>query len=143
MCFIALAPRLHGFEPAQYTFGGVYESSSVFKRLFKNGVGSTLFGKLEANPYLLLAQQYLLGLVVTWIPARRALSVDPLLEDVTSTAQIAIWTTSKMSRTVMRRPNRLFDRALTISYGLALNTCRTGTIPNRKPLSNARTKATM
>jgi len=35
MCFIALAPRLHGFEPAQYTFGRVYEPSLVFKRLFK------------------------------------------------------------------------------------------------------------
>jgi hypothetical protein len=34
-------------------------------------------------------------------------------EEVTSTAQIAIWTTSKMSRTEVRRPTTLVDPDLT------------------------------
>src|ERR1035438_1454188 len=64
------------------------------------------------------------------------------IDEVTSTAQIAIWTTSNTSRTVIRRPNAPVDPALTISYGLARRIWRTGTIPNRTPLTNAKTNAT-
>ena len=64
------------------------------------------------------------------------------IDDVTSTAQIAICTTSNMSRTVIRRRLDVLDPDLTISYGSVLSTWRTGARPKRSPLTNARTKAT-
>src|SRR5260370_13882996 len=42
------------------------------------------------------------------------------IDDVTSTAQIAICTTNSTSRAVIRRPTEPVDPALTIWYGLAL-----------------------
>ena len=64
------------------------------------------------------------------------------IDDVTRTAQMAICTTSSTSRTVSLRPILALDPALTISYGLARRTWRTGTMPKRNPLTKARTKAT-
>ena len=40
------------------------------------------------------------------------------------------------------KPARRLDPALTISYGLARSTWRTGTMPKRNPLTKAKTKAT-
>ncbi len=74
--------------------------------------------------------------------SERASPRTATIEEVTSTAQIAICTTSKRSRTVIRRPAAPLDPALTIWYGSVLSTWRTGTIPKRNPLTNARARAT-
>ena len=63
-------------------------------------------------------------------------------EEVTRTAQIAIWATSSTSRSVTLRPILALDPALMISYGLAPRICRIGTMPKRNALSNARPNAT-
>ena len=63
-------------------------------------------------------------------------------EEVTSTAQIAICTTSKMSRTEIRRPTTLVDPDFTTWYGSVRSTCLTGTAPNRNPLAKLSRTAT-
>ncbi len=56
-------------------------------------------------------------------------------EEVTNTAQIAICTASRMSRTVNRRSPPTFAAPVRITcHGSARNTWRTGTIPKSKPL---------
>jgi hypothetical protein len=63
------------------------------------------------------------------------------IEEVISTAQMAICAASKKSRRVMRRPTVPTDPDLMIPNGAILNNWRTGTRPKRIPLSNANSKA--
>src|SRR5260370_927806 len=71
-----------------------------------------------------------------WLCSERARPRTATIEEVTSTAQIAICTASNRSRTVTRRP-LLIDPDLTISYGSVRSTCLTGTAPERNPLAKA------
>src|ERR1700728_3099047 len=63
-------------------------------------------------------------------------------EDVTSTAQIAICTTSSTSRVLIFFPPLVLVPAFTTSYGLVRSTCLTGTAPNSSPLNSASSTAT-
>ena len=64
-------------------------------------------------------------------------------EDVTSTAQIAICTASRTSRSVKRRSPPTPAAPVRITcQGSERITCRTGTIPNSRPLANASPSAT-
>jgi hypothetical protein len=64
-------------------------------------------------------------------------------EDVTSTAQIAICTASRTSRTANRlRPSTPAAPVRITCHGSARITCRSDTIPNSKALPNASTSAT-
>ena len=64
------------------------------------------------------------------------------IEEVTSTAQIAICNTSNRSRNVTRAPITPVDPDLTIWYESTFSTWRTGTMPKRIPLASAKIKAT-
>ena len=63
-------------------------------------------------------------------------------DDVTSTAQIAICPASNKSRSVNRRMPPTAPPARIVCHGSAFITCRTGTIPNSSPLTNASANAT-
>ena len=64
-------------------------------------------------------------------------------DDVTSTAQIAICTTSRKSRTVKRRsPPTLAAPVRITCHGSERITCRTGTMPNSSPLASDNASAT-
>src|SRR5215510_12324477 len=54
------------------------------------------------------------------------------IEEVTSTAQMAICATISTSRTVMRLPTLVMVPDLTISYGFVCSTCLTGTAPKQE-----------
>jgi hypothetical protein len=64
-------------------------------------------------------------------------------EDVTKTAQMAICTASRTSRSVNRRiPPTLAAPVRITFHGSVSITWRTGIIPNRSPLASANPKAT-
>jgi hypothetical protein len=64
------------------------------------------------------------------------------IDEVTSTAQIAIWTTSNTSRTVIRRPNRARRSRFDDLVRIGPENLAHRNNSEQNPLTNAKTKAT-